>query len=272
MSHPKNNVKFSVITPVHLWNNTRREQLLRAIESVRNQDFPIEQIEHIIVNDGSTLEFELPKYNHLKLLNNKHEERVIAFSSGFAEAKGEWFVTLDSDDELEPNYLSKCSEFIKKYKNYKMFNFGCKYFHVNGEVTTRQPFEPLELEVGHEKFFGGNIVSGTFIWHRSVYEDLGSFPEAHLTNVDTTEINYGGIRDLYMGTPYDFAAASLLEFPELREEFMVEVDDNSRKCVKELGNPWGQDFYLFYKYTRKYHCKPIRDEFLYKVYLRNCVQ
>jgi len=70
-----------------------------------------------------------------------------------------------------------------------------------------------------------------------------------------------------MGSPYDFAAAAQLEFPELRKHFMVDHENEPNKIIKELGNPWGQDFYLFYKYTRKFHSKPVK-KYLYIVHPR----
>ena len=37
------------------------------------------------------------------------------------------------------------------------------------------------------------------------------------------------------------------------------------KIIKELGNPWGNDFFLAYKYTRNHHMMSF-DDALYKVY------
>jgi len=262
----KSDIKFSVITPVHIWSEDRREWLFRAIKSLKNQTY--QNYEHIIINDGSTLDVEIPSDDHTVVINQVHEERVIAFSSGFALARGDWFVILDSDDEFDPQYLEKCVSFIKKYPKYKMFNFGCKYIHKDGGTALRDAFLLPKKKVGHEIFGGGNVVSGTFIWHRSIYDDIGAFPQSHITNIDTTDINYGGVRDLYMGSPYDFSAYAQLEFPEIRKYYMVKHPDHPKHLVKELGNPWGQDYYLFYKYTRKYHSKPILGEYLYWVHPR----
>jgi hypothetical protein len=183
-------------------------------------------------------------------------------------AKGEWFTVLDSDDEYDPKYLERCVKFIRKYTDYKMFNFGCKFVHKDGGISNRDAFVLPELKVGHEIFGGGNIVSGTYIWHRSIYDDLGAYPIDRITNVDCSEINYGGVRDLFMGSPWDFSAAAQLEFPEIRQFYMVKHPDHPKNIVKELGNPWGQDYYLFYKYTRKYHSKSIAGEHLYIVHPR----
>jgi glycosyltransferase involved in cell wall biosynthesis len=261
----KKNPNYSIITPVHLWGDERVQMFLKTIESVRNiknRDF-----EWIIVDDGSTVPFmweqlDRPPY---KVIHQQHEERVIAYNAAFKEAKGEWIVLLDSDDELSWDIFDVLNKEIKKYPNARMFNFGCEYHHKDGKVTRRDAFMPRWEEKGHEKFGGGNIVNGTFIFRKSVYTQLGGYPEKLLKDVDASEINYGPEkRDLYMGTPYDFSAAAQLEFPEIREYFMVDHEDEPQKIIKELGNPWGQDYYLFYKYTRVVHSVPLVD-YLYIV-------
>ena len=135
-------------------------------------------------------------------------------------------------------------------------------------------YERGALEVGHEVFGGGNIVNGTFVFHRSVYKDLGGYPPDVVKDIDCTDINYPAfpgqekpyIRDLHANTPYDFSAFMQLKYPEIRQYFMVDHEaEPSGKIIKELGNPWGNDYALFYQYTRKYHSKPIK-EYLYKVH------
>jgi glycosyltransferase involved in cell wall biosynthesis len=263
--------KFSVITPVHLWSDQRVTMFLTCIESLKKQT--IKDFEWIVVDDGSTLPFLWDKIREIhadfpvKFIHSPHEERVISYNSAFQMADGEWFVLLDSDDELRADALERMFRFIEAYPSEKMFNFGCIYQHKDGGRTLRDPFMPQKAEEGHEKFGGGTIVNGTFIWNREVYKKLGAYPPSHLVDINCSDINYGGIRELYMGSPYDFSAAAQLEFPEIREYFMVNHESEPNKIIKELGNPWGQDYYLFYKYTRKYQSKPI-NEHLYIVHPR----
>lgn len=258
-------IKFSIFTPVHVWNQSRKDQLFRCIKSVKNQTY--QNYEHIIINDGSTLEVEIPKDDKTIVINKTHEERIIAFNEGFKIATGDWFITLDSDDEYTPDYLEKCFNFIENNPDYKMFNFGCKFIHKDGGESTRDPFEPKMLEIGHEIFGGGNIVNGTFIWSKEIYEDLGGFPPGEIKDIDCSEIQYGGIRTLFMGSPWDFSAYAQLEFPEIRQFFTAKHPDHPKGLVKELGNPFGNDFYLFYKYTRKYHCLPMKEH-IYIVHVK----
>lgn len=242
-------MKFSVITTVYCWHELKRKQLNRCKKSLESQSFT--DFEHIIVDDGSPEDFAPVEAD----IRQPHLERIHALKKGMKLAKGEWFVFLDADDELVSYALETINQMIEKYPDYKMFNFGS--FHVNRDYSTkiRGVFQPKMEEVGHAEFGGGNIVNGTYVFHRDVYEDLGGFPDDE-KEIDTSEINYGGVRALNMCSPFDFAAKAQLEFPKIRDYFTVDSGEPEGKIIKELGNPWGQDFYLFYKYTRKYHSKP----------------
>ena len=270
---------FSVITCVNLWNLDRIEKFLRCIGSVQRQTFG--DFEWVIVDDGSTEPFLWENSitdSRFRVIHKEHEERVIGYEEGFKQAKGQWITLLDSDDEYVSDYLTILFGIIVGNPEYKMFNFGALYERSNEKVTfdKREPFEPKMLDVGHEVFGGGNIPWGTFIFHRSIYEDLGGFPPKVIKDIDCTEVNYPAfrgqekpyIRDLHLNTPYDFSAYYQIKYPELRQYFMVDHEAEPDKIIKELGNPWGQDGILFYQYTRKYHSKPIK-EYLYIIYPKN---
>ena len=268
--------RFSIITPIYLGNDHEKERRINlfpgCIESIKNQTYDVGKIEHIIVNDGSTIPLKIPNYPWIKVIDQENFQRMEAYNNGLRHAKGEIICFLDSDDEYEPNYLEEIDKLFKKYPKYKIFNFGCTHVHSDGVSTQRDCFTPKKKKIGHEIFGGGNIVNGTFVFARSVYDDLGAFPPPEIKGVDCTELNYpaGGsmIRDLATASPYDFSAAAQLEFPEIQRYFMVKHPDHPKLLVRELGNPFGNDFYLFYKYTRKYHSKPIHDKYLYKVNLK----
>lgn len=247
--------KFSIITPVHVWNEHRQRQFSRCVNSVQSQS--VGDAEHIVIDDGSTLPLKYKiGLTPVSVKKMAHLERINAYNFGLKEAKGEWILFLDSDDELFSFSLETVSQMIKKNPDYKMFNFSS--LHVGQDYSTkiRDSFKPKELEVGHEVFGGGNIVNGTFMFHRSVYEELGGYPPEVIKDIDCSSLNYGGVRDLYMTSPWDFSAAFQLEFPEQQQFFHVTHPDHPKNVVREIGNPWGNDHYLFYKYTRKFYSKP----------------
>lgn len=256
-------MRFSIITPVYLYDKERAKLFKKCIESVNKQDFSHTDFEHIIVNDGSIYPFHVPNYPHIRVINQANLQRLTAYNTGFKNATGSIFLLLDSDDEIEPNTLSLVDKLYKKYNRYKMFNFGCTFIHKDGGKNTRDPFMPRKRKIGHQVFGGGKIVNGTFVFHRSIYRELGAFPEG----IKTINVPWYKTTELFWTSPYDFSAYAQAEFPEIQKHFQVKHPDHPKGLPKELGNPYGNDFYLFYKYTRKYHSKPIK-EYLLKVHLK----
>src|SRR3990167_978379 len=249
-------MKYSIINPAFIGTESRRDQLYKCIESVKRQT--VKDFEHIIINDGSTLDVKIP--GSVKLVNQPHLERIVAYYNGMKEATGDWFVFCDSDDEMMSYYLEACDAMMLKFPESKMFNFGSIHLTKEYKAQSRDTFKPAKLEVGHEVFGGGKIVNWTFIFHRSVFEDLGGYPEPEVHDIDCTEINYPDkdgkmIRTLSMCSPWDFSAYYQVKYPEIRQFFTHETE--KEKSIQELGNPWGQDFAAFFQYTRMFHSEPI---------------
>lgn len=263
-------IRFSIITPIHISSEEeeRRVRLFKlCIESVKNLNYDKSRIEHIIVNDGSVIPFDVPSYPWIRIINQEHYQKITAYQNGFNNAKGEIITMLDSDDEYDPDYLVEVDRMYKKYPSYHVFNFGCKYIHKDESISLRGPFRPKKKKVGHEVFGGGNIVNGTYVFDRTVYSDIGAFPPHCIENVDCSSINYGGVRNLYMSSPFDFSAYAQITFPEIQQFFLINKEEEPNKVIREIGNPFGQDYFLFYKITRKYHSKPV-EKYLYLVHPR----
>lgn len=259
-------MRFSIITPIYLSHEEKDRRLplfKKNIESIKNQEFGTENIEHIIVNDGSVAEFSVPNYPHIRLINQPNLQRLTAYNTGFKEAKGEIICLLDSDDEYFPDSLDRVERMFRKYPRYKMFNFGCQFTHKDGGTQNRAAFQPKKRKVGHEVFGGGQIVNGTFVFSRSIYDEMGAFPKG----IKTIDVPWYKNTELFWTSPYDFSAYAQVEFPEIQPFFQVKHPDHPKGLPKELGNPFGNDYYLFYKYTRRYHSKPV-DEILINVNLR----
>ena len=232
---PKENT-FSIIIPT-----CERENLVqRAINSIQKQTYPWWEL--IVVDDGSTdntwsiLEEIAKKDDRIKIF--KHEirlQRIIARNTGLKEAENEWICHLDSDDEYSRVYLEQVNYAIKKYPEYKVFNFGAITYKI--DITrVREPYnlqEQNDFGEAMQRFQSGIIGMGSFVYKREIHDDVGYFPN--------------------VGVPYNFADAAKDEFPEMIEWYGTK-DRSSVEC-KTLGNPVGDDYYLFYKITRKYKSK-----------------
>ena len=86
----------------------RAATLERAVSSVFNQTYP--NMELIIVDDGSTDNTKevLARLNNPAIRIVYHEKNkgvTAAKNSGLNEIRGEWFTTLDSDDEMIPEAI-----------------------------------------------------------------------------------------------------------------------------------------------------------------------
>lgn len=83
--------------------------IVQAIQSVLDQDFPADQIEIIVVDDGSTdstpqiLQRFLPRIRYIR---KENAGQVSAFNVGVAEVRGEIIAFLDGDDWWAKNKLS----------------------------------------------------------------------------------------------------------------------------------------------------------------------
>lgn len=230
--------KFSILTPVTYdvtspddLRMPRHEMFHRCARSIEQQSY--RDFEWIIADDMSTppvtredLPANIPDVGIVRL--PEKSGRLSGRNAAFKAAKGEWFCWLDADDEYASWYLQAMSEAIALYPEYKMFSFNHLIFHYNYEVSVRQ-FLNMEVQ-GSAPFRSGVIGAGAFVYHRSLYDELGGLPELGL---------------------WDFAKFALDEFPEIKPFYWNE----QKQGYDTLGNPWGDDYYYFYKLTRKAACK-----------------
>lgn len=95
----------SVIIPMY----NAAQSIVSALDSVKNQTFPLEKFEIIIVNDGSTDESASKVTAYIKdhsqlnitLLHQKNGGVSSARNTGLRIAKGDYIALLDADDEWD---------------------------------------------------------------------------------------------------------------------------------------------------------------------------
>lgn len=102
---------FSVVTPTF----NRAHTLDRVYRSLREQSF--QDFEWVVVDDGSTdhtgalvrgwqQEASFP----IRYVWQPNQHKKTAFNHGVRQARGEWLVAIDSDDELDPNALYQMAQ------------------------------------------------------------------------------------------------------------------------------------------------------------------
>lgn len=118
---------YSIITPVY----NREDCISRCIDSVINQlKFGV-QIEHIIVNDGSSDRTSqivykyFEKYPHIKYINfNKNKGTNAARNAAIKAANGDFCILLDSDDYFVDNAINIINNVVENNSEYKYFMFA----------------------------------------------------------------------------------------------------------------------------------------------------
>lgn len=231
MSVPRHT--FSIVVPF----GKRPETLPRCVNSILNQTYP--EWELIIVDDGTGVDVPamLPKDERIRVLGQPHLNRIFAQNLGMDNATKEWICLLDSDDAYTPHYLEACNQFINEYPDYQLFTFGSIVYTAKGsrgaeQFSTSHLREPF-VHQDHEEFRGGGIAQGNFIFSRKLYQEVGPMPAST--------------------SPYGFADEMKKRFPEIMKHYGPLYLEGG----KELGNPWGNDFSLYYMLTRKAKSKLI---------------
>lgn len=106
-------MKYSVIIPLY----NKGKKVKNAIDSILLQGF--NDIEIVVVDDGSTDDSALYVKNYkdknVKYIYKENGGVSSARNKGIQEAKGDWILLLDADDELFPNTISTYESLMLKY-------------------------------------------------------------------------------------------------------------------------------------------------------------
>lgn len=108
-------MKISVVIPTH----NRQQKIIQTVGKLRAQNFPAEDYEVIVVDDGSTPPVVLPADFQTSpavlLLRLGGVERSAARNSGAAKARGELLVFIDDDITVGENFLKEYWDAHLKY-------------------------------------------------------------------------------------------------------------------------------------------------------------
>jgi glycosyltransferase involved in cell wall biosynthesis len=114
-----------------------------AIDSVLSQDFPMEQVQVLVVDDGSTddtLE-RVRKYgSRIEYFHKANGGQASALNAGFARARGEIVVLLDADDYFLPGKLRRVAEEFRKRPDVGMVYNALSELHMDSGRMVEVPF------------------------------------------------------------------------------------------------------------------------------------
>lgn len=144
--------RFSIIIPIY----NAEKYLEKCMESVENQTY--QDYEVLLINDGSkdsSLEMirkkcgENPKFRYI---DKENEGQLLTTHRGYVEAKGEYIVSLDSDDYFDLDYLEQIDNILKKHP-VDILILAIKRVSEKGEYINELSHKEVGKTLGKTEFF-----------------------------------------------------------------------------------------------------------------------
>lgn len=156
MDQKKYKYRFTLFSPCY--NSAPFIDRIKA--SVGNQTF--KDFEWIVVNDNSTdntlallEEYRQTVDFPVKIINNTTNKMLAAnYNLAVEQTEGEYFVTLDHDDEYSPRYLEIMDELIKSHDNNKVAGVVARCQTQYGKIMPTEEYTSIYMnwfEYGHDK-------------------------------------------------------------------------------------------------------------------------
>ncbi|MDO5329379.1 MAG: glycosyltransferase family 2 protein [Coriobacteriia bacterium] len=165
---------ISIIIPVY----NSEKYITKCIDSILAQTY--KNFEIILVNDGSVdgslkiLNDYKHKYNNIKIYEQKNQGANSARKNGLDHSKGNYVTFIDSDDEIETDYLEKFVEALDK--NTEVVICGFKRIKNDSIVSCTIPSDCLWSELKYtaicSKFYKKEILEKAIFYNYKIGEDL----------------------------------------------------------------------------------------------------
>lgn len=154
-----------------------------SVQSALEQTYSDKEI--IVIDDGSDartkeiLKRIAPKIS--KLITQENQGVVIARNIAIEAAKGDYILTLDSDDNFEPQFLEKAISILKEQENVGIVTSWVSIINEQGEPTGT--FKPSGAPASEAIF--RNNAPGSILFRKVCWQETGGYdPEMSNGNED----------------------------------------------------------------------------------------
>jgi glycosyltransferase involved in cell wall biosynthesis len=160
-----------------------------ALQSVLKQEFPTEEVEILVVDDGSTDDTaeRLKKYaGKIRYLRKENAGQASAFNLGLAHARGEIVAFLDADDYWLPGKLKRVVDEFQKHPEAGMVYHNFRKLDASGAIA-EGGFAGVSgfLPEDRGKLLGHDLhPTSTLAFRRSVLEKMLPVPEELVIQAD----------------------------------------------------------------------------------------
>ncbi len=183
-------IRYSILVPVYNVEN----YIEKCLESLLNQDFDKEKYEIIIVddgsNDGSSVICDAYADNHsnVRIIHQENKGLLLARGTAVKEAIGKYFIMVDSDDYVEPDYLKVVDKYLYKYEPELLV---CGYFKQINCIDNPNFVTTNEIEIlSGEDFLNRFVTTDDYnrIWGKVI---LGQILKEEFSQIYNSRINIG---------------------------------------------------------------------------------
>jgi glycosyltransferase involved in cell wall biosynthesis len=161
-----------------------------AVSSVLAQNFPAEEREIVVVDDGSTDDTQerLRKFgNAIRYLCKPNGGQASAFNFGFEHASGEVIALLDADDVWLPGKLERVSEAFECNPDVGMVYHRAWFWNDANESSEDRVFVPVSGRIPERRSFllqYPMVSTSSLAFRRNVLRELFPVPEALRSQAD----------------------------------------------------------------------------------------
>ncbi len=231
--------KFSLIVTCYNFEDF----LPDCLDSLVNQDYSQRDYEIVCVDDGSTdgsatiMGKYKKRFENLSMLCLQNSGLEKACNTGIRASRYDWVVRVDSDDRLDPYFLSVMNRAINRRPEFDFYY--CKdYFEYYSDAERHEKHLP-DFSV-EEIFTRGDFFATGTVYKKKNLAEIGYFPEA-VKNCGLE--NYNVVLELLKknkkglavsGTWFDYRRHHA-NMSMLRREAIV---DFGHKLLKHYGRPF----------------------------------
>lgn len=159
--------------------------LADAIESALRQTY--QNLEVIVVDDYSTDNTKnIVNQYPVHYFYQRHQGVAIARNNGIKQSHGEFFVCLDGDDKLAPEYIRKTMEQIMKNPKIGFVYTGTRTW--NEKHGIENIWMPHKIYTKYALFAGWTGVLGCALFRRAVFDDLDYAYDPHLPAYEDLDV------------------------------------------------------------------------------------
>jgi len=168
-------MKVSIITPAY----NCEKFIEKCILSVKEQDY--QDVEHVIVNDGSTDNTEniIKKYvgsYPVKWINQKNHGIAYTMNKGFEIATGDIYAWLDADNYYNKDTVSEVMKVFDKYSDIDIVYGNIEFVDANGKKTgTHKPPPNISFNKALIHTTGAIPLQPAVFFKKEIYIKTGGF-------------------------------------------------------------------------------------------------